>query len=470
MTVRRELLRTRTRSRARAGAVLLVIAGAVSACTAGPSGPEADAGTASGSATSAGPAASPPSVSPAAAAAVADAAARFGAAPTADGAVAFVVAARAAGDARYGPHLLDLVRVGYSSAAADQAFDGLAELSGIARTGRTTEEYLTYGQWVLEEAPEAAPGYAAFKAALYYQVDDEFVPLLLQVTDARVLAGLQWGGVGVGAIGELNDPRRIPIDAPAWAQPDEAVFAMVGGGGTALVYPERILARHELANDVLDGVPVSVSFCTLCRASRLFDRRVEGRTLTFRTSGLLLNSNKVMVDNETSSLWTQLTGQAIAGPLTGAQLTELPIETTTWADWQARHPDAVVVDKPAPTLIDPETGSPVGYDYQPDAALAPYYASDQLWYPVLATPDVFALKETVATLALDGAYLAVGIAALAEVGSVELSVGERRVVASASPRGVRFTDAESGAALSSGQSFWFAWYGLHPDTTWWPAA
>jgi hypothetical protein len=394
---------------------------------------------------------------------------RFSAQPTADHAVAFVHAARAAGDPRYGAHLLDLVRIGYSNTSAELALEGLAELSGIPRTHLLNDEYLTYGQWVLEQAPEPPADYAAFKAALYRQVDDEFVPLLLATTDRRALAGLQWGGVAVGAIRELNAPSRLRMEHVAWSQPDEAVFGVVGADGSALAYPERVLARHELANDELAGVPVSVSFCTLCRSARAFDRRVDGRTLTFRTSGLLLYSNKVMVDNETGSLWQQLTGRAIGGPLTGHQLFELPIETTTWSDWQHRHPASQVIDRPAPTIVDPETGALIGYDYIPDGALAHYFASAALWYPVLATPPVFPLKEPVATLALDGAYLAVSIAAMASTGTAPIDVGGRQVIAEAAPRGVRFRDTSDGKTLPAGQSFWFAWYGLHPDTVWWPA-
>lgn len=400
---------------------------------------------------------------------VAEAAGRFSAQPTSDHALAFVHAARAAGDLRYAAHLLDLVRIGYSNTAAELALDALADLSGIPRTHRLNDEYLTYGQWVLEQAPEPPDRYAEFKAALYRQMDDDFVPLLLATMERRTLAGLQWGGVAVGAIRELNAPARVQMERVAWSQPEEAVFGVVGVNGSALAYPERILARHELANEEVDGVPVSVSFCTLCRSARAFDRRVAGRTLSFRTSGLLLFSNKVMVDNETSSLWQQLTGRAIAGPLLGHQLIELPIETTTWADWQRRHPASEVIDRPAPTVVDPETGAFVGYDYLPDRALAPYFASPDLWYPVLATPPVFPLKEPVATLALDGAFLAVSIDAMAEAGAVKIDVGDRVVIAEAAPRGVRFTDATDGTTLPAGQSFWFAWFGLHPDTAWWPA-
>lgn len=398
----------------------------------------------------------------------ADAAARFASTRNSDDAIAFARSVRYHRDPRFAAHLVDLIRIGYSSTAADEAVAGLAELSGIPATGRYIDDYLVYGQWAFEEGPEPPDGYAEFKAGLYTQVDDEFVPLLLQVTDRRLLGALQWGGVGVGAIRELNEPARIGATAAPWAQPDEILFGTIGPNGTPLAYPERIIGRHELANDVLDGVPITVAYCTLCRAVRTFDRRVDGRTLTFRTSGLLLYSNKVMVDNETSSLWQQLTGEAIAGPLAGKQLRELPVETTTWADWTARHPSAVMVDRPPPFIIDPETGAPITYDYRPDAALASYFASQELWFPVLATPDHFPLKEPMATIALGGRHFAVSVAALERAGEVTVQVGDRSVRVVAIDRGARFFDATTGAELVSGQAFWFAWYGLHPDTGWWP--
>ncbi len=396
-------------------------------------------------------------------------AARFAERPLSEDADALVRAVAATGDAAYAAHLVDLVRIGYSNIAADAAADVLAQLTGIERTGRYLDDYLDTSSWVLRNGPEPAEGYGAFKAALYYQVDDEFVPLLASVDDRRTLAAIQWGGVGVGAIRELNDPRRLPIGGVAWATAEERIFGMTGVDGTALAYPERILGRHELANDHLAGEPVVVSYCTLCRTPRAFDRRVAGRTLTFVTSGLLIRSNKIMLDRETSTLWQQLTGEAIAGPLKGQRLTELPLETTTLADWQARHPASAVVDKPDPLVIDPETGVPVAYDYEPDAAIEPYFESDGLWFPVLATPEVFPLKEPMGTLRLDGATFAVSLAEIARTGAQDVTVAGRPVRVEPAPVGVRFVDRTTGATLPSGQSFWFAWYGEYPETGWWSA-
>ena len=407
--------------------------------------------------------------------------------PLSDTARALVQAVRELGDSAYGAYLLDLVRVGFSSTAASEALETLALLSGIPRDGGVQTDYLTYGRWVLNDAPTPKADYAGFKAAVYYQVDPDFVPLLLKVTNVRLLAGLQYGGVGVGAIGELNAPPTVSMTQPQWAQPDEQIYGLVGAQGTALAYPERILARHELSNDTLDNIAVAVTFCTLCRAVRVYDRRVDGRVLTFKTSGLLLGSNKVMVDTETQSLWQQYNGQAIAGPLVGKQLAPIDVEVTNWATWLAAYPAGVVVDKPLPTVIDSETGQPIGYDYEPGAALDHYYSSTQLWYPVLASPADIDAKAEVATLELDGRRLAVSVSALAASGPRVFAVGSRRIVAVPVPDSVRFYDATSTdwklgptddavaslaernlAKVPNAQSFWFAWWGAHSDTDWWP--
>ncbi|MEZ5261328.1 MAG: DUF3179 domain-containing (seleno)protein [Acidimicrobiales bacterium] len=399
------------------------------------------------------------------------AAARFVAERTSDAAVALVAAVRRTGDGTFGAHLLDLVRIGFSSAAAEHALDGLAELSGIARRGGAIGDYLQYGDWVQHRAPEPARGYQEFKAAVYYQVDDDFVPLLTQLDDARLAAALQWGGVAVGAIEDLRQPRRAAATAIEWAEPEEQLFTLVGAAGTVLAYPERIIARHELANDTLDGLPIAVSFCTLCHAARAFDRRVDGRTLTFRTSGLLLASNKVMVDDETSTLWQQLTGEALGGPLAGAQLVELELASTDWATWSAAHPTGSVVERPHPTVIDRETGVPIGYDYLPDAALADYTATEGLWYPAAATPPgPLRAKAVVATLTVQGAHLAVGLEELAAAGAIELVLGGHRLRLERAVRGVTVTDLTIGRPVIAGQAYWFAWYGAHPDTAVWPSA
>ena len=85
--------------------------------------------------------------------------------------------------------------------------------------------------------------------------------------------------------------------AATYLNPDDRVFG-VEINGDARAYPLRIANWHEMVNDIVGGVPVSLAYCTLCGAGILFDGRVagRGRPFTFGSSGLLYRSNKLMYD------------------------------------------------------------------------------------------------------------------------------------------------------------------------------
>ena len=359
-------------------------------------------------------------------------------------------------------------------------------------------QWLFYGNWILNNSPDPGPAYPEWKAALFANIDPAFETLLGQVEDPILASRLQWGGVRRGGIPELNDAETIPVAEARYMQDDEIVFGAVVNG-EARAYPVRILGHHELANDTLGGEDVSIVYCTLCRTPVFYSGRLGDMVLDFQTSGLLMNSNKVMVDNQTDSLWNQLTGEAIAGPLIGEQLTILPMTVTTWADWIADHPESDVQAIPTPT-IDPITGllPTGGYSYEPGDAYNSYYASEGLWFPALDVPDDFAKKAEMVTLSLGGSHLAVELEALLEAGGLVGTVGGSDVVFVASANGARVYEAVAGievvdgsvlfegqsttaeedalvlpdgtqlARVVSGQSFWFAWYGNFPDTDWWP--
>jgi hypothetical protein len=92
-------------------------------------------------------------------------------------------------------------------------------------------------------------------------------------------------------------------------------------GDQARAYPIQILTWHEIVNDQLGGLPLSVTFCPLCNTGIAFERTVDGRVLDFGTTGRLRHSNLIMYDRQTESWWHQATGEAIAGDLTGETLT-----------------------------------------------------------------------------------------------------------------------------------------------------
>lgn len=68
-----------------------------------------------------------------------------------------------------------------------------------------------------------------------------------------------------------------------------------------------------------------------------------------RAAGLY-NGVFTMVDDETGSVWSHLDGRAIAGPLRGAELRLLPLQTTTWGAWLDEHPTSTTPDLAATGL------------------------------------------------------------------------------------------------------------------------
>ncbi len=132
------------------------------------------------------------------------------------------------------------------------------------------------------------------------------------------------GGVGRDVIPPIDDPVFVSAaEAEKLIAPTEPVIALEVGGERR-AYPLAVMIWHEIANDTIAGLPVAVTYCPLCDAALVFDRRLGGRVLDFGTTGLLRFSDLVMWDRETESWWQQFLGEAIAGALTGERLAILP--------------------------------------------------------------------------------------------------------------------------------------------------
>jgi hypothetical protein len=78
----------------------------------------------------------------------------------------------------------------------------------------------------------------------------------------------------------------------------------------------------------------------------VYARRAGGRTLTFDFAAGLVDDNLLLADRETDSIWSQLEGRAIDGPLEGEPLTTVPSLQTTWGHWRQLHPDTEVMVLP----------------------------------------------------------------------------------------------------------------------------
>lgn len=145
------------------------------------------------------------------------------------------------------------------------------------------------------------------------------------------------GGPPKDGIPPIDAPVFESINALEGLEPTEPVIGLsIEGDWRA--YPLRILMWHEIVNDVVGGTPVAVTFCPLCNAAIVFDRRVGGRVLDFGTTGKLRKSDLVMYDRQTESWWQQFMGEAIVGEMTGARLDILPARLESLEAFAARAP------------------------------------------------------------------------------------------------------------------------------------
>lgn len=145
------------------------------------------------------------------------------------------------------------------------------------------------------------------------------------------------------------DPRDAipPIDAPVFESPSAAAEwlgadepgALVQLNGEARFYPLSILTAHEIVNDRFGDVPVAVTYCPLCNTALAFDRRIDGEVIRLGVSGLLRNSDMVMWDDQTTSLWQQITGEGIAGRFAGTQLELVSTQIVSFSQFSENFPD-----------------------------------------------------------------------------------------------------------------------------------
>jgi hypothetical protein len=176
------------------------------------------------------------------------------------------------------------------------------------------------------------------------------------------LSEIASGGPGKDGIPPLDRPAFVSTgQAGRWLRPAEPVIALEINGA-ARAYPLQMLIWHEIVNDTLAGVPVTVTFCPLCNTAIVFDRRLDSVTYDFGTTGNLRHSDLVMWDRQTESWWQQVTGEAIVGTLAGKRLTMLPASIVAWKDFAATWPAGEVLSQDTGFRRSYGSNPYVGYD------------------------------------------------------------------------------------------------------------
>ena len=157
------------------------------------------------------------------------------------------------------------------------------------------------------------------------------------------------GGPPRDGIPSIDAPEFVSVkSAQGWLKDQEPVIALEVNGESR-AYPLQILMYHEIVNDVIGGVPVTVTFCPLCNASIVFEREVRQgankRLLDFGTTGRLRKSDLVMYDRQTESWWQQFTGRGIIGEYVDVELVRRSSQIISFGEYRAAFTDAKVLSR-----------------------------------------------------------------------------------------------------------------------------
>jgi hypothetical protein len=205
------------------------------------------------------------------------------------------------------------------------------------------------------------------------------------------------GGPPPDGIPSIDNPKFVSVQEASKFLEDSELVLGININGDIRAYPLQILVWHEIVNDKVGGIPVAVTYCPLCFTNQVFNRTIDdGRVVAeFGTSGKLYNSNLVMYDRTSKSLWSQALAEGIVGKYAGTKLERVPFDVAYWKEWKQLYPDSKVLSR--------DTGSnrPYGADPYGD-----YYTNSDVLFPVSNKDKRLGLKEIVVGFENKGQYKA----------------------------------------------------------------
>lgn len=253
------------------------------------------------------------------------------------------------------------------------------------------------------------------------------------------LKELQRGGPPKDGIPALRQASFESInDASKWLDSRQPVV-VVEKEGEARAYPLAILIWHEMVNDSIAGRPILVSYCPLCNSAVVFDRTVGSDVLDFGVSGMLRQSDMVMFDRQTDSLWQQITGEGLVGAMTGRHLAVVSSQLVPFGAFAQQYPRGKVLSR--------STGYDKPYGHNPYVG---YEAAAQTMFPVKAGKrrDVLGFDRLL-VVSVGGRTKAYPFSALRKQGVIHDELGGRPVVVFFDPAMRSAVDSELMAVSSN---------------------
>lgn len=292
--------------------------------------------------------------------------------------------------------------------------------------------------------------------------DQSFSAKKIMITDgvkhSVPLDEILGGGPPRDGIPSIDNPKFVSIlEANKFFNDSEPGIALDIGGAKRF-YPFQILVWHEIVNDTLNGKRVLVTYCPLCLSGIIFDPMVKDERVEFGTSGKLWNSNLVMYDRKTDSLWSQILGEAIVGEMTGTRLDVLPSDQIRFGDWKKVHPNGEVLSR--------DTGAKKFYGQDP---YGDYYTTPGTYFPVSKKDNRLNDKDFVLGIVVNGKAKAYWPEAVKKMGKVEDIFGGKIIMVKYEKDidAIRLFEKKSDEVLERINpfgAFWFSWVAAHPDT------
>lgn len=143
----------------------------------------------------------------------------------------------------------------------------------------------------------------------------------------------------------INDPVFTEVAKQKltdWLKED-SLWISVNISWESKFYPYSILYWHEIVNDTIWEKNISVTFCPLCWTAIVYDRNMHWELLTFWVSGKLYESNLLMYDDKTDSLWSQSVWKAVVWDYLWEKLNLIKSDMMTYDQFRSKYKDWLVL-------------------------------------------------------------------------------------------------------------------------------
>ena len=238
--------------------------------------------------------------------------------------------------------------------------------------------------------------------------------------------------------------------------PEDSLGVLITSESESRFYPYTILVWHEIVNDTIDGVDIAVTFCPLCGSAVAYKSEVNGKKTEFGVSGKLWQSNLLMFDRETESLWSQVEGKAVVGTRIGEELQLHPMQVITFAEAKASDVELQVLSE--------DTGYTRQYGFYP---YGDYEDREELIFPVNNLDTSLPAKILMHASVINGEAVAFNREILLKTKEAVLKTKENGTITATVDENnlVTLTD-EAGETYSGYVTMWFSWANHNNGEVW----